>query len=353
MAEPDAADRLALDAAAEHAWQRLVVWGDDVRTLALAAHERWPDADIAMWNDWIGPEVPAVPALSPDSQADLVLMRLPKALDALLAWSGEVARRFPDATLIAAGRIKHMTPAQNDVLAESYENVRASLARQKSRLLVASGARAGAVSTAAETRLDNAAGAASGLSVVAVAGTFAGATLDIGTRALLDTLDVTLPDDGRGTVAFDLGCGSGLVAAWLARRGYRVRASDRSRAAVASTEATLHRNGYADRAEVVWEDALAGVEPGTAELIVLNPPFHEGTRVTVDPAHRLFAAAARSLAPGGELIVVWNSHLRYRDHLDRLVGPTRQLERTPKFTVTTSRTPAKPDPNRLSSAGSP
>ena len=42
------------------------------------------------------------------------------------------------------------------------------------------------------------------------------------------------------------------------------------------------------------------------------------------------------LAPGGELWCVWNSHLRYRPHLERLVGPTRQVARNPKFTVTVS-----------------
>jgi 16S rRNA (guanine1207-N2)-methyltransferase len=42
------------------------------------------------------------------------------------------------------------------------------------------------------------------------------------------------------------------------------------------------------------------------------------------------------LAPGGELRVVFNSHLRYQPTLRRLVGETRQLERTSKFTVTSS-----------------
>jgi len=40
--------------------------------------------------------------------------------------------------------------------------------------------------------------------------------------------------------------------------------------------------------------------------------------------------------PGGELWCVWNSHLRYRSLLERLVGPTRQVARNPKFTVTAS-----------------
>jgi len=42
------------------------------------------------------------------------------------------------------------------------------------------------------------------------------------------------------------------------------------------------------------------------------------------------------LRPGGELWCVWNSALRYRSELERIVGPTRQIARDPKFTVTVS-----------------
>ena len=44
-----------------------------------------------------------------------------------------------------------------------------------------------------------------------------------------------------------------------------------------------------------------------------------------------------SVLEGGELWAVWNSHLRYRPDLERLVGPTRQIARDRTFTVTASR----------------
>lgn len=312
-----------------------MVWGEDVRALAAAAHDRWPDAQVAMWNDYVGPGVDGVRAID-QGDADLVLMRLPKSLAALDAWAGETARRFPEATVVAAGKIKHMTLSQNDVLRGHYSAFEVSRARQKARLLIAGSARRdGVASRSADLQLGATAGAAAGLRVVALAGAFAGATLDIGTRALLDTLNHQLPACADGE-ALDLGCGTGIIASWLARRGYQVRASDRSLAAVHSTAATAQANGLGDRVEVVWEDALAAVAPSSAQLIILNPPFHDQTAVTVDPAHRLFAAAARSLAPGGRLYTVWNSHLRYRAHLERAVGPTEQLARTSKFTVTVS-----------------
>jgi 16S rRNA (guanine1207-N2)-methyltransferase len=42
------------------------------------------------------------------------------------------------------------------------------------------------------------------------------------------------------------------------------------------------------------------------------------------------------LRPGGELWAVYNSALRYKPVLGRLVGPTRVAAQDPKFTVTVS-----------------
>ena len=91
------------------------------------------------------------------------------------------------------------------------------------------------------------------------------------------------------------------------------------------------------RVDARQDDGLSGEPDASADLVVLNPPFHAGAAVPPEIAHRLFADAARVLRPGGELRVVWNSHLAYRPVLERIVGPTRQLARTPKFTVTASR----------------
>ncbi|MDR2723039.1 MAG: SAM-dependent methyltransferase, partial [Cellulomonadaceae bacterium] len=70
--------------------------------------------------------------------ARLVLMQLPRSLDELREVAHLIAcHASPDVTVVAGGRIKHMTPAMNDVLAESFADVQASLARSKSRLLIA------------------------------------------------------------------------------------------------------------------------------------------------------------------------------------------------------------------------
>jgi 16S rRNA (guanine1207-N2)-methyltransferase len=77
-----------------------------------------------------------------------------------------------------------------------------------------------------------------------------------------------------------------------------------------------------------------GIDDASCDLVLLNPPFHEGRDIEKGMANELFRAARRVLRPGGTLVTVFNSHLRHREHLERIVGRTRQLARTNKFTVT-------------------
>src|SRR5215218_6621674 len=263
--------------------------------------------------------------------ARVVLVQAPKALNALRE-IGELAAAVaaPDVTLLVGGRVKHMTRAMNDVLGGSFTDVSATLARQKSRVLVARGPKPGPSSF--PRRQDH---PDLGLTVCAHGAAFAGTKIDLGTRTLLGVLDRAAPE---ATTALDLGCGTGVLAVLLARARpeLEVLAADQSAAAVASAAATAEANGLGDRVRVVRDDAADSVADGSIDLVVCNPPFHVGAAVVTTAADRLFVAAARLLRPGGELWTVYNSALHYKPTLSRLVGPTTVARQTPKFTVTVS-----------------
>ncbi|RKR76119.1 class I SAM-dependent methyltransferase [Frondihabitans australicus] len=270
--------------------------------------------------------------------ARVVLLQLPRSLSALDEIAGLVARHaHPEVAVFAGGRIKHMTLAMNDVLREHFQVVYAGLARQKSRVVTASEPVVPPVESTwprieRHTDVEVPGGA---LAVAAYGATFAGARVDIGTRALLDVLPQAMP--GAAVVA-DLGCGSGVLAtvAALSRPTARIIASDQSAAAVRSTAETVRLNGVAERVEVLREDAFASVSAGSCDLVLLNPPFHVDAAVEPGVARKLFEGAARVLRPGGELWTVFNSHLGHRSVLEETVGETRQISRNPKFTVTAS-----------------
>jgi 16S rRNA (guanine1207-N2)-methyltransferase len=264
--------------------------------------------------------------------ATVVLMQLPRGLAELDELAGEIARHaHPSVRVYAGGRIKHISRAMNEVLGRHFGLVDVSLARQKSRVLIAS-----------EPLPTNSAfpiiefNEELGFSVAGHGAVFAGTKLDVGTRVLLSVLDRAAPDARN---AIDLGCGSGILAASLARDrpDLTVIATDQSAAAVASARATMEANGLSHRVSVVRDDGLSGQPDRSADLIVLNPPFHVGATVHSGLANKLFRDAARVLRPAGELWTVYNSHLSYRPTLERVVGRTSQVVRNDKFTVTVSR----------------
>jgi len=228
----------------------------------------------------------------------------------------------------------------NDVLSERFADVRASLAQQKSRVLMAGDIRpprsAGATEDPPWTEYPLRAHQGDlDLWVCAHGAAFAGTKLDTGTRFLLGFLERMNP---TASTAVDLGCGTGVIAAALARerQWLRVTATDQSAAAVSSAAATAAANGLSARVQVLRDDAMSTQPDASVDLILCNPPFHIGTSVNAGAALRLFDAAGRVLAPGGELWTVFNSHLAYDRALNRAVGSTKVVGRNTKFTVTVS-----------------
>lgn len=277
--------------------------------------------------------------------ARVVLLQLPRGLDALdeIAWT--IARwAHPEVRVFAGGRVKHMTRAMNDVLGKYFGTVTAGLGWRKSRVLTATSPRAAGDSPFPRWGDD----AALPFRVAAFGATFGGPTLDHGSRLLLNDLASAAPDATR---IVDLGSGNGVLAtaAALSRPAAHVLATDQSAAAALATAATAAGAGVlAERCDheatdagspgvcVCRADALETVPDGWAELILLNPPFHTGATVHAGVAHRLIAACARALAPGGELRLVFNTHLQYRSLVERVIGPTRQIARDRTFTVLAS-----------------
>lgn len=263
--------------------------------------------------------------------ADAVLMQLPRSLDALDELAQLLAAAaHPETVLLAGGRVKHMTRAMNDVLQRYFGSVQPLHARQKSRILRVTQPKLDTVSSWPKVRHHE----LFDVTLVAYGAAFGGSALDPGATVLLEQLDRMR----QAERAIDLGCGNGVLSAVLALRrpDVAVLATDVSHAAVRSALLTAEANKVADRVTVRRADGLEGVEDKSAELILLNPPFHLGATVHTGMAERLITDAGRALAQGGELWCVWNSHLRYRSLLEG-VGPTEQVSRNPSFTVTVTR----------------
>ena len=130
------------------------------------------------------------------------------------------------------------------------------------------------------------------------------------------------------TLAWDIGTGTGVIAAVLARRGVaRIVATDLNPRALACARDNIQRLGLQGQIEVVEADLFPA---GKAPLIVCNPPWLPGKpnspleHAIYDPESRMlrgFLAGLREkLAPGGEGWLVLSDlaehlGLRSRDEL--------------------------------------
>jgi methylase of polypeptide subunit release factors len=129
-------------------------------------------------------------------------------------------------------------------------------------------------------------------------------------------------------LAFDIGCGTGVLAAVLARRGVvRVVATDQDPRALACARENIARLGLSGQVEVVQADLFP---EGRAPLIVCNPPWLPARpsspleNAVYDPESRMLLGFLNGLAarlePGGEgwlILSDFAEHLglRTRDEL--------------------------------------
>jgi 16S rRNA (guanine1207-N2)-methyltransferase len=283
------------------------------------------------------------------------VINAPKAMSAL---AESVAALQPHvSTMIVIGRSDSMSRAVNKELSRGFGRVDVSPGVGKNRMIIASRplTSPSLPSFPKHGVIDHP--GIGELEVRAHGACFSGTKSDEGSRLLFDALLDTLPGDG-GTASdavtapgsnpapapnsvLDLGCGNGwlLSAVMRATGALRGAGVDVLKAAAASARETAAANGI--DVDIVLGDAADPDDPDVAglgefDLIVLNPPFHQGTAIETDTAEALMATAARHLAPGGRVLTVFNTHLRYRDRLEGIIGDSEQLARNKKFTVISS-----------------
>ncbi|EPX1409967.1 16S rRNA (guanine(1207)-N(2))-methyltransferase RsmC [Cronobacter sakazakii] len=165
------------------------------------------------------------------------------------------------------------------------------------------------------------------LTIKTLPGVFSRDGLDVGSDLLLSTLS----PHTKGKV-LDVGCGAGVLATVLASHSPKVRLTlcDVSAPAVEASRATLAANGF--EGEVVASNVFSEIK-GRFDMIISNPPFHDGMETSFEAAQTLIRSAVRHLNIGGELRIVANAFLPYPNVLDETFGNHEVLAQTGRFKV--------------------
>ncbi|MBD1584212.1 methyltransferase [Pseudoalteromonas sp. S16_S37] len=163
--------------------------------------------------------------------------------------------------------------------------------------------------------------------VVSVPGVFNHGKLDVGTKLLLENVNV--PYKGK---VLDFGCGAGIIATFLAiqQSELSLHCLDVNALAIYATEQTFAVNNLT--AECILSDGMSNVS-GQYHLIISNPPFHTGIATDYGIAERFLEQAKGFLKPHGQIQIVANNFLKYPPILEQQFGEFSILARNTKFTV--------------------
>ncbi|MGS0728793.1 class I SAM-dependent methyltransferase, partial [Shewanella sp. 0m-11] len=89
-----------------------------------------------------------------------------------------------------------------------------------------------------------------------------------------------------------------------------------------------------EQATFGWDDCLTNMSEGfRPDLVLCNPPFHQGEAITDHIAWQMFLDAFRRLKNGGILHVVGNRHLAYHVKLQRIFKNCTTVASNGKFVI--------------------
>lgn len=165
---------------------------------------------------------------------------------------------------------------------------------------------------------------------VSQAGVFGWNKIDKGS----DILTRFIPVDMKGHGA-DFGCGYGFLSKYILQNCEKVkslRCIDADYRAVALCEQNLQ--GADVPKEFLWADLNFPIKAlRNLHFVVMNPPFHEGKKESVELGRNFIGAAHAALGRNGRLYMVANAHLPYERLLEEQFFSCKKLHEGQGFKV--------------------
>ncbi|MDB5526241.1 MAG: methyltransferase [Rhizobium sp.] len=141
---------------------------------------------------------------------------------------------------------------------------------------------------------------------------------------------------GFKKLAADFGAGWGFLTAELYKASPEIEGVDLYEADHAAMEAARRNlNVLAPKlsARYFWHDLAREEVKNRYDLIIMNPPFHEGHASEPQLGQAIIKTAATALKTGGELLLVANRGLSYEPTLKELFKTSSEVARNARYKV--------------------
>ena len=270
---------------------------------------------------------------------DLILYKIPKTKSLLIEQLNQISQKYDSKTVfIATDKAKEIHSSTLKLFEKHLGQTKTSLAVKKARLVFSDieNKNSQHIKTQLTTwHLDSSENKDSSFVISNLANVYSRDKLDIGARAFI----LNLPNVNSGISMIDLGCGNGVIGLSMLDKQPDINVTfiDESYMAIESARENIKVNfpKHYSKCKFELNDCLSGIEGGSVDLILCNPPFHQQTATTDHIAWQMFKDSHRVLKKGGELRIIGNRQLAYHIKLQRIFGNETLIASNDKF-VTTS-----------------
>lgn len=328
----DAADELILNSDLDFQDKKILIINDSFGAISFALKENNP---ISYTDSYVATKATKINTSSAniinslnetDEIFDLVIIRLPKNLsffeDILIQITRKINKK---SEVVCASMIKHMSKGHFDLLNKYIGDTTTSLAKKKARLIFA---------TSERDTVENIYPKEIELplwphKITNASNLFSREKLDIGTRFFLENIP-----SGSFEKILDLGCANGIIglAAKKKNNNSKIIFSDESFLSIECSKKNYTDN-FEDEADFYFTNCLEDYEEEDIDLVLCNPPFHQGTTVGDFIAWQMFKDSFGALKKGGKIRVIGNSHLGYHLKLKKIFKNSEIVTKNKKFVI--------------------
>ena len=257
---------------------------------------------------------------------DIIVLKIPKNMSFMEDILIKISKHMHEkSTLICSAMVKHLPKKSFELLNQYIGDTSTSLAKKKARLVFANYQKSPAQDIyPLKIKIDQ-----WDKELINHSNLFSREKLDIGTRFFLENIP-----QGHFKSILDLGCANGLIGlkAKSINPNAKIYFSDESFMAIKSAKDN-YKNSFNDEAEFYWTNCYEDKSFPKVDLVLCNPPFHQGNTVGDFIALQMFKDSRDALNQGGKIRVIGNNHLGYHVKLKKLFGNVTEIKKNKKFII--------------------